>query len=122
MVDQRPPRTAGPSVPAAAVGPAVDIGANIRGRRRALGLSARGLAAQVGIAHSSLRQIEIGVSRPRPELLDRLCEALGTTPLELGRNAVQDADPFASLSAFERAALLEYLAFLRWQQERSRST
>jgi len=119
MVDRRSSGYQASQKVVATVGAASAVGSNIRARRLALGLSMRGLSARVGIAHSSLRQIEIGASRPRPDLLERLCRALDITLNDLQRIEQVDADPFAGVTGGERAALLDYLAFLRWNRQRS---
>jgi transcriptional regulator with XRE-family HTH domain len=52
------------------------LGAIVRERRLALGLSLRALADQVGIAFTHLWAIEHGVAEPGAAILARLCLAL----------------------------------------------
>lgn len=59
------------------------LGANIRQRRRALGLTQESLAAQVGISASFLGHIERGSRTLSVDTLLSLCRALGVTPNDL---------------------------------------
>ncbi|MCX4095175.1 helix-turn-helix domain-containing protein [Nocardia sp. alder85J] len=59
------------------------LGAEIRRRRRDLGLTIVSLAEQAQISHPFLSQLERGLARPSMMTLARLAEALGTTQVEL---------------------------------------
>ena len=62
---------------------AVDLGPNIRARRKEHGLSLRELARRVGVSASALSQIENGHSRPTVNTLYELARQLGVTPDEI---------------------------------------
>ena len=57
-----------------------DLGSAIRERRRAKSLTLVDLASQVGLSQPFLSQIENGRARPSLMSLQRIAEALGTTP------------------------------------------
>jgi transcriptional regulator with XRE-family HTH domain len=59
------------------------LGAEIRRRRRDLGLTIVQLAEQAQISHPFLSQLERGLARPSMMTLARLADALGTTQVEL---------------------------------------
>ncbi|RDI56011.1 helix-turn-helix domain-containing protein [Nocardia mexicana] len=59
------------------------LGAEIRRRRRELGLTLVRLAEQAKISHPFLSQLERGLARPSMMTLARIAEALGTTQVEL---------------------------------------
>lgn len=61
----------------------VDLGPNIRARRKEHGLSLRELARRVGVSPSALSQIENGHSRPSVDTLYELARQLGVTPDEI---------------------------------------
>lgn len=53
--------------------------ANILGRRQALGLSQRQLAAEANLTQSYVAHMECGRRDPNIEMICRLADALGTT-------------------------------------------
>jgi len=55
------------------------IGARIKERRRALGLSQKQLGKVVGVTYANISHWEQGVNNPRPNKLQRLSNALDTT-------------------------------------------
>jgi transcriptional regulator with XRE-family HTH domain len=59
------------------------LGAVIRGRRKALGLTLVQLAAQAELSHPFLSQLERGLVRPSMVSLHRIAQALGTSQPEL---------------------------------------
>ncbi len=61
----------------------VALGAEIRRRRRARGLTLVRLAEQAQISHPFLSQLERGLARPSMLTLERLAAALETTQVEL---------------------------------------
>jgi transcriptional regulator with XRE-family HTH domain len=57
---------------------AQELGRYLRTRREELGLSAKGLARQVGLPDSTVVRLEQGLfAAPRPDKLSRIAEALG---------------------------------------------
>ncbi|PRH05445.1 hypothetical protein C6T60_14640 [Burkholderia multivorans] len=70
------------------------IGARIVRSRAGLKLSQAELAARVGIAPTQLSRYEMGKNRPRPEMIQRLAEALDVLPewLETGEGSVNDIE------------------------------
>ncbi len=56
---------------------------NLRKRRTELGLTQAELAARLGMSQPSLSTLEKGTYAARLDTLDRLAEALDTTPAEL---------------------------------------
>ena len=59
------------------------LGNNIKSRREVLGWSPYELAERAGLKQSSIWRIEAGQTRPRPETLKKLAEALSATIPEL---------------------------------------
>jgi transcriptional regulator with XRE-family HTH domain len=59
------------------------LGAAIRARRKTLGLSRRDLERQTEISYPYLSEIEAGKKNPSNSMLQRIGEALQTTPSEL---------------------------------------
>lgn len=55
------------------------LGERIRSRREQLGFSRSQLASQLGITAATLRDLELGNQRPKPELLVSIASALGVT-------------------------------------------
>ncbi|AQQ20257.1 helix-turn-helix domain-containing protein [Burkholderia cenocepacia] len=70
------------------------IGARIIRSRAGLKLSQAELAARVGIAPTQLSRYEMGKNKPRPEMIQRLAEALDVLPewLETGEGSVNDIE------------------------------
>ncbi|BAJ74296.1 predicted transcriptional regulator [Microbacterium testaceum StLB037] len=65
------------AVPGAPAEPAASVGARIRDLRQARGISARALAATLGISPSAVSQIERGVMQPSVSRLIAITDALG---------------------------------------------
>ena len=61
----------------------VSLGAEIRRRRKQHGLTLTNLAAQAGISHPFLSQLERGYARPSMTTLERIARALDTTQVSL---------------------------------------
>ncbi|MXP21309.1 helix-turn-helix domain-containing protein [Gordonia sp. HNM0687] len=61
----------------------VSLGAEIRRRRKEQGLTLANLAAQAGISHPFLSQLERGYARPSMTTLERIARALDTTQVSL---------------------------------------
>lgn len=61
----------------------MSLGAEIRRRRKQHGLTLANLAAQAGISHPFLSQLERGYARPSMTTLERLARALDTTQVSL---------------------------------------
>ncbi|MCR5979264.1 helix-turn-helix domain-containing protein [Gordonia jinghuaiqii] len=61
----------------------VSLGAEIRRRRKHHGLTLANLAAQAGISHPFLSQLERGYARPSMTTLERIARALDTTQVSL---------------------------------------
>lgn len=61
----------------------VSLGAEIRRRRKQHGLTLANLAAQAGISHPFLSQLERGYARPSMTTLERIARALDTTQVSL---------------------------------------
>ncbi|GAB2668627.1 XRE family transcriptional regulator [Gordonia jinhuaensis] len=59
------------------------LGAEIRRRRKELGLTLTAVAEQAGISHPFLSQLERGYARPSMLTLERIARALGTTQVRL---------------------------------------
>ena len=80
----------------------VFFGEKIRNARKALGLTQRQLAEQIGVSNTSISNWEKGLSRPDADLIQNLCGVLrlqpndfyGTTetPAGDGRYPVSDED------------------------------
>ena len=83
----------------------VFFGEKIRNARKALGLTQRQLAEQIGVANTSISNWEKGLSRPDADMIQKLCDVLrlqpndfyGTTnaehaPADTGRRSVSDDD------------------------------
>ncbi|ATD72435.1 helix-turn-helix domain-containing protein [Gordonia amicalis] len=90
------------------------LGAEIRRRRKQQDTTLANLAAQAGISHSFLSQLERGYARPSMTTLERIARALGTTQVSLmlaadpGRagNAPADAPPGAQIVRADQGAVL----------------
>lgn len=61
----------------------LEVGRSIAERRRAIGMSAKGLAEAAGVNRPNLVKIESGRGNPTILTLSHLAEALETTPGEL---------------------------------------
>lgn len=61
----------------------MSIGENIKARREAAGLTQEALAAQVGVTHSMICQIERGSKSPTVVLGKQIADVLGCTLDEL---------------------------------------
>jgi transcriptional regulator with XRE-family HTH domain len=68
------------------------LGAVIRSRRKALGMTLVRLAAQADLSHPFLSQLERGLVRPSMSSLHRIAQALGTTQPALMSLTLDDAD------------------------------
>jgi transcriptional regulator with XRE-family HTH domain len=69
-------------------GPATDVlaarvGATVRRRRRALGLTMQEMARRAGISQPFLSQIERGLARPSMRSLDQIAQSLGSSAISL---------------------------------------
>jgi transcriptional regulator with XRE-family HTH domain len=83
---------------------ALDFGTLIRTRREALGMSLRGLAAEIGIKPSYMSDIEKG-NRPAPEkYLDKLLEVL-----LISQSEAQESGGFYDLATKSRKGLYQDL-------------
>lgn len=60
-----------------------DLGAKIRARREAMGLTQAALADEIGISRTSLTNIEGGRQRLLVDQLAQLCSTLSVSPSEL---------------------------------------
>lgn len=90
------------------------LGHRIRVARRALGLSARELAAMAGCSHVTIYHAEAGRSVPGPELLWRIAMATGQTVESLLGIASTDpgpADPPAPAWEHAISALAELMGY-----------
>ncbi|ALJ22268.1 helix-turn-helix domain-containing protein [Microbacterium sp. No. 7] len=61
----------------------LSLGAEIRRRRRAQGLTLQRLAARADLSHPFLSQLERGLARPSMLTLERIAQALETTQVDL---------------------------------------
>lgn len=75
------------------------IGAWLKQRRLAVGLTQQALAERTGYALSTIRKVESGVLRPSPALAERLAEVLALTPEEHARLRADLALPGAQAPA-----------------------
>lgn len=73
------------------------VGSEIRRTRLAQGRTLKTLAAEAGISHPFLSQLERGLARPSMATLDRIAAALGTTQVNLMLAAQTPASPAAGL-------------------------
>lgn len=86
--------------------PVSDVGARLRALRTRQGLSARTLAAALGISPSAVSQIERGVLQPSVSRLIAITDALGVplaTVFDDRAEAADDADTDASGFTLQRA-------------------
>ncbi len=67
-------------------------GAKLRQARRARGLSHDTLARIVGTSRQHLIRLEKGVHRPSPDMLGRICDALGMRPEDFSDDDDEEAD------------------------------
>jgi len=74
------------------------VGAEIRRARLAQGRTLKTLAADAGISHPFLSQLERGLARPSMATLDRIAKALGTTQVNLMLAAQTPASPATHVS------------------------
>lgn len=82
------------------VGPDRPLARFVRDHRLALGLSQSELAALCGVSQKTVSLIESGqTQQPRVSLLHRLAAALGDTPAELERYAIDPESPTRPASA-----------------------
>jgi len=88
-----------------APGPVPEIGRRLRAERQRKGISARGLAREIGVSPSLISQIETGKSRPSVSTLYAITNALGITVEDLFEAAEAADQPVAAASggAFDRA-------------------
>jgi transcriptional regulator with XRE-family HTH domain len=75
--------TSAPAEPPALDPLARRLGASIRARRRALGLTMQEVAKASGISQPFLSQIERGLARPSMRSLDRIAQTLGSSAMSL---------------------------------------
>jgi len=84
---------------------ALAVGLRIRGLRRARRLTLVQLAAEAGLSHSFLSQLERGLARPSIVSLQRIAFALGSSQVELlggpDDDAIRDQPPTALVRAGE---------------------
>jgi transcriptional regulator with XRE-family HTH domain/mannose-6-phosphate isomerase-like protein (cupin superfamily) len=78
--------------------PVAGVGAQLRERRQAAGLSLRQFAKTLGVSASFISQLENGKSQPSVATLYQICSALGVTVDELFA-ALDTPDPRPSASA-----------------------
>lgn len=64
----------------------VQLGLNIRARRKELGMTQEQLAEKLGVGHQALSRIEQGHMAPKMDRLPALAEALQCTVSDLFRN------------------------------------
>lgn len=85
--------------------PASSIGANIRRRRQALGLTLEGLAKESGVSATMLSEVERAVKNPTVKLAYQIASALGCSLTDLieGRTSV----PVTVIRADERRTLVD---------------
>lgn len=79
------------------------LGAEIRHRRRHLGLTLVDVAGRAGLSHPFLSQVERGLARPSMRSLTALAAALDTTAQAL--LALPEAEPVSLVDAAPEAAL-----------------
>jgi transcriptional regulator with XRE-family HTH domain len=83
--------------------PVAGVGAQLRERRQAAGLSLRQFAKTLGVSASFISQLENGKSQPSVATLYQICSALGVTVDELfaalGTSAAQPSRPTATAKA-----------------------
>ena len=83
--------------------PVAGVGAQLRERRQAAGLSLRQFAKTLGVSASFISQLENGKSQPSVATLYQICSALGVTVDELfaalGSSATQPSSPAAKAKA-----------------------
>ena len=56
------------------------IGEVLRAKREKLGISQEGLAERAGVDRTYVSILERGLKSPTVETLERICDALGTSP------------------------------------------
>ncbi len=61
----------------------MNIGENIKARRKALKMTQKQLGEKCGIADSAVRKYESGKMKPKLEMLKRIAKALDVNPYEL---------------------------------------
>ena len=70
----------------------VFFGEKIRNARKALGLTQRQLAEQIGVSNTSISNWEKGLSRPDADLIQELCRALNLQPNDIYGTADDQAE------------------------------
>jgi transcriptional regulator with XRE-family HTH domain len=86
------------------------LGAQIRRRRRHLGLNARQIAAAAGVSHTTVYRLELGLHVPRVGVLARLATACGVEPEALLGLSVPDRQADLSPAARWSAAVRDLAA------------
>ncbi len=85
---------------------AQSIGANIRARRRALGLNQEDLAGRLGLTQANISRIEASPRGPSGEMLIALAEALSCDVRELLGVADESGNPVRELDEDARTFVL----------------
>lgn len=60
-----------------------DLPRNLTEARKRAGLTQQDLADRIGVARSTINMYELGNREPKVEMIEKLAEALGTTPAEI---------------------------------------
>lgn len=60
-----------------------DLPKNLAAARKRAGLTQQELADRLGVARSTINMYELGNREPKDEMVEKLAEALGTTPAEI---------------------------------------
>lgn len=85
----------------------VGIGALIKEKRRAAGLTQEELAKKAGCATITIRQYESGKREPGVEALQDIADALGVEIFELIPEDPKQRDPFDELSEAQKEFILK---------------
>lgn len=97
------------------------LGSNIKEKRKEKGFNIQQLADDLGIAYSTMANIESGTKKPTIEQLEKLGEALDYYPVEL-MHIDYDENVYKSLSLEEQENVLndmkEYLDLIREIQKK----
>lgn len=96
----------------------VKLGANIRSRRKELGLTQEQLAEKIGVGHQALSRIENGSMAPKMDRLPALAYALQCTVSDLFRDeaysdyAIRLTDLLSGLSDKKQEYIYQHLSSL----------
>ena len=84
----------------------MSLGENIKSAREAKGMSQTDLSRKCGISGGSISQYESGKCKPNPQFLQRIADALDTTPAALSLG-VEDAKPVIETVAMPKPVTSE---------------